>query len=101
MPFDGNGTYNLPAPSYPAVAGTLIEAAARNTIDEDLQAALSNCITKDGQTAAPSLNAPVLLTDPVTTSNDSSVPSTRWVRNAITAPASNAASKMYAFANFL
>lgn len=50
MSFDGNGTYNPPSPAYPAISGGVIYAADFNTIIADLAAALSNCITKDGQT---------------------------------------------------
>ncbi len=49
MPFDGNGTYNPPSPEYPAVADTTIEAADRNVIDLDIAEALTNCMTRDGQ----------------------------------------------------
>lgn len=49
MPFNGNGTYNLPAPAYPAIPDTVITAEDRNTIDEDIASALSNAVTRDGQ----------------------------------------------------
>jgi len=49
MPFDGNGTYNPPAPEYPAIAGDVILASDFNTIIADIAAALSKCITIDGQ----------------------------------------------------
>lgn len=49
MAFDGNGTYDIPSPEYPAVAGDVIYAETWNTVMEDLAAALSNCITLDGQ----------------------------------------------------
>lgn len=50
MPFNGSGAYNLPSPESPAVSGTAITASDRNTIDTDIATALSNTITKDGQT---------------------------------------------------
>lgn len=49
MPFNGSGTFTPASPSYPAVAGTVIQAADRNTLDEDFASGLSNCITRDGQ----------------------------------------------------
>lgn len=58
MPFDGNGNYTLPSPSSPAISGAVITAAARNAIDTDLAAALSNCLTRDGQ-SPPSVNLPM------------------------------------------
>lgn len=58
MPFNGSGTYNLPTPEYPAVAGTLIEASDRNTIDSDIATALTNVLTRDGQ-SPPTANLPM------------------------------------------
>lgn len=52
MPFDGNGTYTLPSPEYPAVSGTAISSSDYNDILADLATALSNCITRDGQSPA-------------------------------------------------
>lgn len=52
MPFDGNGNYILPTPAYPAVTGTTIEAADWNTVNEDIKAALTKAITRDGQSPA-------------------------------------------------
>lgn len=52
MAFDGSGTYNLPTPEYPAVAGETILASDWNAILEDLQTALSLCLTRDGQATA-------------------------------------------------
>ena len=49
MPFDGNGVYTPPAPEFPAVAGTVIESAAYNTVINDIATALDNCLTRDGQ----------------------------------------------------
>lgn len=51
MPFDGNGNYTPPTPAYPAVAGTVIEAANWNTIVLDLASALSSTLIRDGQAA--------------------------------------------------
>ncbi|QGH72955.1 MAG: hypothetical protein [Siphoviridae sp. ctdEk19] len=52
MAFDGNGTYNLPTPEYPALPGTLIESASYNAVLEDLATALSTCMVRDGQATA-------------------------------------------------
>ena len=52
MPFNGNGLYLPPTPEYPAVSGTIIEADDWNAIVSDIAAALSNCITRDGQSPA-------------------------------------------------
>lgn len=54
MAFNGNGTYNLPSPEYPAVAGDVIYAATWNTVMADLAAALTNCMTLDGQSTVTS-----------------------------------------------
>lgn len=52
MPFNGSGGFDpLPAPDFPAVAGTTIVAAYYNAVINDiLNNGLSNCITADGQT---------------------------------------------------
>lgn len=52
MPFDGNGTYEPPSPEYPAISGQVIYADDWNAIVEDIAMALSNCITRDGQSPA-------------------------------------------------
>lgn len=58
MPFDGNGTFTPSSPEYPAIPGTLIEAADWNAIVEDFAAGLSNTLTRDGQSSmAADLNA--------------------------------------------
>lgn len=49
MPFDGNGNYNPPAPAFPAISGQVIYAADFNAVINDIAAAISNCIAKDGQ----------------------------------------------------
>lgn len=51
MGLNGSGTYSLPTPEYPAVSGEYIYAATFNTIMEDIAAALSNTIFRDGQAA--------------------------------------------------
>jgi len=52
MAFDGNGTYTPPSPEYPAVSGTIIYADDWNTIISDIATALTNCLTRDGQSPA-------------------------------------------------
>jgi hypothetical protein len=52
MPFDGNGTYTPPSPDYPAVSGQIIYASRWNGVVEDIADALSNVITRDGQSPA-------------------------------------------------
>ena len=52
MPFNGNGLYLPPTPEYPAVSGAIIEADAWNAIVSDIAAAISNCVTRDGQSPA-------------------------------------------------
>lgn len=50
MPFDGNGTYSPPsAPNFPAIPGTVVASSYYNIVINDLATALSNCLTKDGQ----------------------------------------------------
>lgn len=50
MPFDGNGTYNpVNAPVFPAVAGQTILSSQYNSQINDMAAALSLAITRDGQ----------------------------------------------------
>jgi hypothetical protein len=58
MPFDGNGTFSLPSPAYPAVAGQTILSERRNELDSGFAAGLSNCLTRDGQ-SAPSAAIPM------------------------------------------
>lgn len=52
MPFNGAGQYVLPTPQYPAVPGTVILAEDYNQVLEDLAAALSSTLVRDGQAAA-------------------------------------------------
>lgn len=50
MPFDGNGTYSPPsAPNFPAIPGTVVASSYYNVVINDIATALSNCLTKDGQ----------------------------------------------------
>lgn len=50
MPFDGNGTYSPPsAPNFPAIPGAVVASSYYNVVINDLATALSNCLTKDGQ----------------------------------------------------
>lgn len=50
MPFDGSGNYTpAAAPNFPAVGGTAISSAYYNAVINDIAAALSNCLTRDGQ----------------------------------------------------
>jgi microcystin-dependent protein len=51
MPLNGSGTYSLPSPSFPAVANTLITASDFNTTLNDIAAALSQAVFRDGQAA--------------------------------------------------
>lgn len=58
MPFDGNGNYTPSTPAYPAITGTTIQAADWNTVVEDIAAALSNVLTRDGQ-SPPTADLPM------------------------------------------
>lgn len=49
MPLNGNGSYTPPAPEFPAVPGTLIQASDFNTVILDMSAALSQALYNDGQ----------------------------------------------------
>ena len=57
MAFNGSGTYSLPA-GNPVVTGTTISSSATNTTNSDIATALTNCITRDGQ-STPSANLPM------------------------------------------
>ena len=57
MPFNGSGTYALPA-GNPVVTGTTISSSTTNTTNSDIATALTNCITRDGQ-STPSDNLPM------------------------------------------
>lgn len=50
MPFNGSGTFNLPAPPvFPAVPGTVILASDFNAVVQDLANGLSAALPRDGQ----------------------------------------------------
>lgn len=57
MPFNGSGTYVLPA-GNPVVTGTTISSTTQNNTMSDVATALSTTITKDGQTT-PTANIPM------------------------------------------
>ena len=57
MAFNGSGTYNLPA-GNPVVTGTTVSSTTTNTTNSDIATALTNCITRDGQ-STPSANLPM------------------------------------------
>lgn len=57
MPFNGSGTYSLPA-GNPVVTGTTISSTTTNNTNSDIATALTNCITRDGQ-STPSANLPM------------------------------------------
>jgi len=57
MAFNGSGTYNLPA-GNPVVTGTTISSTTTNSTFSDIATALTNCITRDGQ-STPSANLPM------------------------------------------
>lgn len=53
MPFNGSGVYNpIGSPDFPAVAATTIRAAQYNNEINDIASALTNCVTRNGQSAA-------------------------------------------------
>ena len=52
MPFNGLGVYSPPSANYPAVTGTTISSTDYNAVIADEATALSNCITRDGQSPA-------------------------------------------------
>lgn len=59
MPFDGNGNYTpASSPGYPAIPNTPILAAQFNAVVLDIASALSNCLTRDGQ-SPPINNVPM------------------------------------------
>lgn len=59
MPFNGAGSFvPIPAPDYPAVAGTNIIADYYNNVQQDVFDGLSNCLTRDGQ-SPPAGNLPM------------------------------------------
>lgn len=48
MAFNGSGTFNLPT-GNPVVVNTTIDAAVHNNTNNEIATALSNCVTRDGQ----------------------------------------------------
>ena len=57
MPFNGSGTYSLPA-GNPVVTNTTISSSTHNSTNSDIASALSSVIVKDGQTT-PTGNLPM------------------------------------------
>jgi len=51
MPFNGSGQFVLPA-GQPVATGTVIDSTVFNALTSDLATALTNCITRDGQSPA-------------------------------------------------
>lgn len=58
MPFNGSGIYTPSAADFPAVAGTLILSTKFNNTINDIATALSDCVTRDGQ-SPPTANLPL------------------------------------------
>lgn len=52
MPYNGAGVYLPPGADFPAVALTLIQSTKYNNVVNDQAVALSNCVTRDGQSPA-------------------------------------------------
>ena len=48
MPFNGSGTYSLPS-GNPVVTNTPISSTVHNATTSDIASALTNCVTRDGQ----------------------------------------------------
>ena len=51
MPLNGSGTYTPPSPQFPAIPNTLIRASDYNAVLNDVAAALSQAVFRDGQGA--------------------------------------------------
>ena len=51
MPFNGSGTFTLPA-GNPVSSNTAISSVTHNATNSDIAAALTNCFTRDGQSTA-------------------------------------------------
>lgn len=51
MPFNGSGTFSLVA-GNPVVTGTVISSTVHNNTNNDFATGLTNCVTRDGQSAA-------------------------------------------------
>lgn len=58
MPFNGSGVYTAPSASFPAVTATVISSTKYNAVINDVASALSNCVTRDGQ-SPPTANLPM------------------------------------------
>ena len=48
MPYNGSGTFTLPA-GNPVVTGTTISSTVNNNTNSDLANGLSNAVTRNGQ----------------------------------------------------
>jgi hypothetical protein len=57
MPYNGSGTYSLPA-GNPVVTGAAISSTTTNNTNSDIATALTNCMTRDGQ-SPPTENIPM------------------------------------------
>lgn len=57
MPFNGSGTFVLPA-GNPVVVNTTIDATVHNNTNNEIATALSNCVTRDGQ-SPPTASLPM------------------------------------------
>jgi len=57
MPFNGSGTYTLPA-GNPVVNNTVASSTVHNNTNSDIATALSTCIAKDGQ-STPTADIPM------------------------------------------
>jgi len=57
MSFNGSGTYSLPA-GNPVTTGTTISSTWANSTLSDIASALTNCVTRDGQ-SPPTANVPM------------------------------------------
>lgn len=51
MPLNGSGAYTPPSPQFPAIPNTLIRASDYNAVLNDVAAALSQAVFRDGQGA--------------------------------------------------
>jgi hypothetical protein len=51
MPFNGSGTFTLVA-GNPVVTGTVISSTVQNNTSNDFATGFTNCVTRDGQSAA-------------------------------------------------
>jgi hypothetical protein len=51
MPFNGSGTFTLPA-GNPVISGTPADSTVHNNTNSEIAVALTNCVTRDGQSPA-------------------------------------------------